>query len=169
MGADDQQERPEMIGWVVGFVDGEGTFSISLFRNESSKLGWQVFPEFVVTQSERNKDALGLLKEFFGCGSIYRNRRHDNHKEDLLRYCVRNRKQLWQKIIPFFKEHPLKTSKRQDFELFVEAMELISKGEHLTERGFRRIARIAAKMNRKVPSAFLESSETVRRTGPKRA
>ena len=32
-GADNQQERPGFEEWVVGFVDGEGCFSISVVRN----------------------------------------------------------------------------------------------------------------------------------------
>jgi beta-lactamase class D len=31
-GADNQQERLVKIGWVVGFVDGEGCFSIGFVR-----------------------------------------------------------------------------------------------------------------------------------------
>ena len=45
--ADNQQERLDA-EWIVGFVDGEGCFSVSFFRNKTTKFGWQVFPEFVV-------------------------------------------------------------------------------------------------------------------------
>jgi len=31
-GAENQQERLMAIGWVVGFVDGEGCFSCSIYR-----------------------------------------------------------------------------------------------------------------------------------------
>jgi len=31
-GAGNQQERPGIEQWVVGFVDGEGCFSVSVFR-----------------------------------------------------------------------------------------------------------------------------------------
>ena len=53
MSADNQQERLLKIGWIVGFTDGEGCFSLSIFRNKTSKLGWQVFPEFVITQGKK--------------------------------------------------------------------------------------------------------------------
>jgi hypothetical protein len=48
-GAGNQQERPGLEQWVVGFVDGEGCFSISVVRNPGCLLGWQVQPEFSVT------------------------------------------------------------------------------------------------------------------------
>jgi hypothetical protein len=45
-GAGNQQERPGIEQWVVGFVDGEGCFSISVVRNPGCLLGWQVQHEF---------------------------------------------------------------------------------------------------------------------------
>ena len=50
-GAVNQQERPDAEQWVVGFVDGEGCFSISVVRNPGCRLGWQVQHEFAVTQA----------------------------------------------------------------------------------------------------------------------
>jgi len=65
MGAGNQQERLETIGWVVGFIDGEGCFSVSLHKNPTTRLGWQVMPEFVATQGEKSILALEKLKTFF--------------------------------------------------------------------------------------------------------
>src|SRR5262245_66677384 len=76
-GADDQQERPWYAGWVVGFIDGEGTFGVSIYRNKTTRNGWQVRPEFVVTQGERSVSVLPELRAFFECGEVYVNPRHD--------------------------------------------------------------------------------------------
>jgi len=162
MSADNQQERLIDIGWVLGFTDGEGCFSIAIQKNPSTKTGWQVFPEFVVTQGEKSLASLERLKEFFACGNIFLNRRHDNHREHLHRYCVRNSKDLREKIIPFFKHNALRTSKQEDFEKFVEAIKLVGKGKHLTLEGIKEIANIVKTMNRKTPPRFLASSETIR-------
>src|SRR5205807_2126943 len=54
--ADNQQERLVRIGWILGFVDGEGCFSIGFVRQpartdrQGYKTGYQVSHEFVVTQ-----------------------------------------------------------------------------------------------------------------------
>jgi hypothetical protein len=64
-GADDQQERPGIEQWIVGFVDGEGCFSISVVRNPGCRLGWQVQHEFSVTQAASSRSALQLLVEEF--------------------------------------------------------------------------------------------------------
>ncbi len=161
--ADNQQERLGTANWICGFVDGEGCFSVSLIRNITTGSGWQVFPEFVVTQGEKSRSALKVIKHFFECGQIYINRRHDNHKESLLRYCVRSRQDLQEKIIPFFQKYPLRTAKREDFEKFVSILRCMDRGEHKISEGLHRIANIIQSMNRKSPSRFLESSETTRR------
>jgi len=164
----DQQERLRIEGWIVGFTDGEGCFSVSIFRNATTKAGWQVFPEFVITQGMKSLSALKLLESFFGCGRVFVNKRYDNHHEHIYRYCVRSVEDLHGKIIPFFRKHPLQTAKQNDFELFVQIIELLIKKEHLKESGMKKIAQMIQKMNRKVPSQFLESSETKRHAPRKR-
>jgi LAGLIDADG endonuclease len=162
MGADDQQERLKTVGWVVGFVDGEGCFSVAIQRCRVMRLGWQVFPEFVVTQGAKSLPALQALQQFFRCGRLHINRRHDNHKEPLYRFCVRAAGDLRSKVIPFFRENPLRTAKQQDFELFAAVLELMGLSKHLSLDGLREIAVIAKQINRQKSPLFLESSETIR-------
>ena len=170
--ADNQQERIETSGWVVGFVDGEGSFLVSIFKSSQAKLKWQVFPEFNVSQSLKGKDLLHQLEKFFGCGHIYaqnaRNIKQDKW-DPLYKYCVRNKVELQQKIIPFFEKYPPKgKSKLNDFQRFVQVVNLMAKGEHLTLNGMVKIARIAEKMIHRKPIEdssifkFLLSSETTR-------
>ena len=163
--ADNQQERQDYyFGWVVGFVDGEGYFSVGVFRNRILKNGWQVFPEFVVTQGEKSLFALEELQKFFGCGKIFINKRYDNHREPLYRYCVRSTKDVREKIIPFFKKYPLRTAKRNDFGRFVKIISMMEQKIHLSKAGMKKIAKIVEQMNRRKSSRYLESSETLRQT-----
>lgn len=159
---DNQQERLKMIGWIIGYTDGEGCFSVSLFRNKTTKFGWQVFPEFVVTQSEKSKKSLEILQKFFKRGKIFVNKRYDNHNENLYRYCVRSKKDLTEIIIPFFRKNRLKTAKKEDFEIFVKVLEMMNENKHSELKGIKKIAKMIEKMNRKKSSKFLESSETIR-------
>ena len=162
--ADNQQERQDYyLGWVIGFVDGEGCFSVGIFRNRILKNGWQVFPEFVVTQGAKSLAALEELQKFFGCGKIFVNTRYDNHREPLYRYCVRSTEDLRKKIIPFFQKYPLRTAKRNDFAHFVTIVRMMEKKIHLAPTGMAKIARMIEQMNRRKPSKYLESSETIRR------
>ena len=135
--ADNQQERLRISSWIVGFVDGEGCFSVSIFKNRTTRSGFQVMPEFVVTQGQKSLDCLQMIKDFFGCGAIYVNRRYDNHKENIYRYCVRSTKDLNEKIIPFFKANKLLTYKKNDFETFSKAVEMKILNLHLVKNGIQ--------------------------------
>lgn len=139
-GADNQQERLSA-DWVVGFVDGEGCFFVGINRQPSMKLGWQVLPEFRVVQHQKDVAILEQLQRFFGFGLVTTN--HGDRKE--LR--VRGADQL-NKIVVFFKAHPLKTVKRSSFECFAEVIAIMNRGEHLTEEGLQRIKALASRMNR---------------------
>lgn len=162
--ADNQQERSITIGWLLGFVDGEGAFTVSILKNHTLKTGWQVFPEFVVTQNEKSKHVLYHFKDFFECGHVYLNRRFDNHKYDLYRYCVRSFSDLTTRIVPFFEEYILRTNKVYDINIFCEVLLLVQQRKHLTSDGLHQIAILASKMNRQVTPLFLKSSHTTRRT-----
>ncbi len=118
-----QQERLNP-WWIVGFVDGEGCFSVSVFKNPTCKSGYQTLYEFVITQGEVSRDAMEAIKKYFCCGAIYINRRHDNHHYDLLRYCVRRQDDLRNKIIPFFRQYPLQSAKREQFNKFCERLKV---------------------------------------------
>ena len=118
--ADNQQER--LKGWIVGFTDGEGCFSVSIFRNRTSKFGWQVMPEFVITQGAKSLKVLQMTQKYFKCGKIFINKRYDNHHEHLYRYCVRKRNDLNQIIVPFFIQNPLFTEKKQNFKIFCQVL-----------------------------------------------
>ena len=160
--ADNQQERLKMIGWIVGITDGEGCFSVSINRNPTTKLGCQILPEFVVTQGEKSLSALNKMKKYFKCGRIFINRRHDNHKEDIYRYCVRSINDLRTTIIPFFEVNKLMTGKRRDFIYFSKVVDLMVNKKHLSRKGVERIGRIIQRMNSKKIPTFLKSSETKR-------
>jgi len=116
---------------------------------------WQVQPSFVVVQSASSSAVLEEMRRFFGCGKVYVNRRQDNHREDLHRYCVSRFADLRDVIVPFFQEHPLRTTKRDNFEKFVRVIELMGLGRHLTRLGLTEIAEIAETMNNRKPSEVL--------------
>ena len=99
-GAVNQQERPGFEQWIVGFVDGEGCFSISVVRNPGCRFGWQVQHEFSVTQAASSRAALELLVEEFRCGTMIDSTRHDNHREVTLRFPFAPRHHLWGRVVP---------------------------------------------------------------------
>ena len=128
--------------WITGFVDGEGCFHVQVNPHSEMRAGYQVLPEFTVTQHERDVQLLHALKAYFGCGVV-----RTNHG-DRMAYRVRGHAHLAERIIPFFEKHPLKSKKRVDFEKFRDVVRLMQANEHLTPAGIEKIRAIAAKMNR---------------------
>lgn len=153
--AENQQERLFTTAWLVGFVDGEGCFSCPIYRQRSMKLGWQVRPQFTVVQGESSRDVLEEMARFLGCGKVYINRRHDNHREHLASYSVYRLSELRSVIVPFFERNPLRTAKRDNFAKFAEIVDLMTIGRHLTVPGLIEIAEIVQTMNHRKPSEVL--------------
>lgn len=159
LGAGNQQERLIQLGWVIGFVDGEGCFSIGFVRQPSRatrrgyKTGYQVSHEFAVTQGAKSVSCLHDLVGYFGVGSVLSNERYDNHTEHLYRYGIRRRADLIETIIPFFEAYPLRSSKQRDFEKFARCVCMIDAGLHLIREGVAGLAEIVQTMNRRKPRA----------------
>ena len=158
MAADNQQERLDA-SWISGFTDGEGCFHISINKLPGMSLGWQVLPEFRIVQHEKDEEVLHKIKDFFGFGSIEINNRDENATRKGFR--VRGLENL-NKIVKFFEENPLKTSKKINFEIFKDVIQSMNNKEHLTKEGLDKIAKLISKMNRKPNLKYLESSETIR-------
>lgn len=127
--------------WIVGFVDGEGSFYIGINSHTEMTTGYQVLPDFRVVQHKRDVQILYALKRFFKCGVVRVN--HDDRYE----YRVRKIEDL-KRIVNFFEKHPLKTQKNIDFKKFAKIVKWIEMGEHLRITGLIKIIEVAEKMNR---------------------
>ena len=167
--ADNQQET-ELVGidpwWVVGFVDGEGCFSVSIHANRLARptSGWQVQPSFQVSQHTDHVSILEALASFFGCGSV----RLKGPRSDVAVYTVYSTIQLERRIIPFFEQHPLRV-KRDDFTAFARIVRTVRRREHHSPETFADIVNLAYSMNRRgkqrarsIAEILSGSSETIR-------
>ncbi len=149
LSADNQQGRSQnrLSPWyVAGFVDGEGSFHVAIYKDPRMKAGWKAIPEFHVSQRASSRAVLDLLVSHFDCGYVKCNHR-TNPQDVTLVYVVRDRDDLINKIIPFFRRYALCTEKAKDFGLFAEVVERMVKGEHRTAEGMKHIVDIAYAMN----------------------
>ena len=138
--------------WIVGFTDGEGCFHVSINRHPEMSVGYQVLPEFVIVQHERDLQVLYALKKFFGCGVVRKNNGD--------RWCFRIRKlSCIEKVCEFFSKHPLKTKKNLDFIKFKRIVQKIKEGKHLTPEGLLEIVGIALQMNTQNREVLLRIKE----------
>lgn len=151
--------------WIVGFVDGEGCFSVDVIENQTMTLGYQVQANFSVTQGVKSQNVLEAIQMHFGCGQIQLNSRFDNHREHLAIYRVRKLEDLRQVIIPFFRNYPLQTAKSKDFDMFADVVERMAMKDHLTPDGLHEIRLLKSRMRGSGNESRVEgveSSETIR-------
>jgi LAGLIDADG DNA endonuclease family protein len=140
-GADNQQERLD--GYIAGYVDGEGSFSVSVQRNRTCRVGFQLVPEFHVSQNGDRAQVLDLIRARLGCGYIKPNGKRDR----AVVLVVRERRALLESVIPFFERVPLLSSKREDFEKFARVVWQMALGRHRTLAGFGELLELALSMN----------------------
>jgi LAGLIDADG endonuclease len=124
--------------YIVGFVDGEGCFSISLNKNGDR------LPEvrliFEIELREDDEPILREIQKTLDCGNIYRLEyaRYARWRPHV-KLKVSNFTDISTKIIPFFQRYPLQAKKRLQFEQFCQVAELIKTKQHLTPEGIERI------------------------------
>ena len=170
-GADNQQETARSTleldpNWVVGFVDGEGCFSVSVHRNLNARRtgGWQLHPVFHVYQHQDHRGVLEELVMFFGTGRL----RPKGPQSSVLTYAVDSLVEIEAAVLPFFECHPLRV-KEADFQRFAAIVRGMRRKEHLEPAGFERLVRVAYSMNahgkqrsRTIDEILTGSSETAR-------
>lgn len=130
--------------WVTGFSDAESSFIISIFKSNSHKSGWQVYPVFSIGLHIKDILLLNSIKDFFGVGTVIK---RDLNLRPTAVYSVKSIKDINNVIIPHFLNYPLLTQKRSDFELFKLVLDLMASGDHLTPEGFNKILSIKSSIN----------------------
>lgn len=129
--------------WLVGFVDGEGSFMLSMYDTPDSKSGLHLTSSFAITLHEKDAALLYAIQSFFGVGSV-----RPFKKNKSVTYSVTSLQDLVNVIIPFFVKYPLLTQKQADFLLFKSIVELMSNKEHLNPQGLIKIVSLKAVLNR---------------------
>ena len=111
--------------YVLGLVDGEGSFNV---RINDEKRRSKVELKFSLKLRHQDKNVLEKLQNFFECGKIYIQRDKRVNHSLCYRFEVQKKKDVIEKIIPFFEKNTLQTqSRKRDFELFKKIAELSQK------------------------------------------
>ena len=133
-------DRKNLGYFIAGFVEGEGSFNVSLRKKSDYKVNWQIVLSFNVSQ--KDPSVLYILKKELGCG-IIKTRRDGLHSLD-----VTNSKKIVERVIPYFSKYPLLSkSKISNFKIFCEISKLVKSGEHRNVKGLRKILRLREKLN----------------------
>lgn len=131
---------PEKGCYIAGFVDGEGSFNVSLVKRDDYRLKWRIVPIFNVSQ--RDKTMLFLMKKYLRCGRI------QQRKDGLNMYIVENLSAIKERIIPFFKRFSFLSSKsKTNFSIFCQIVGLLDKDVRMEKERFIEICRLRDKLN----------------------
>ena len=108
--------------YVLGLVDGEGSFNVRVNRQRRRA---RVEIKFSLKLRHQDKEVLDELQSFFGCGKVYIQRDARVNHSLCYRFEVQNKKEIIEKVIPFFEQNcPKLPSRKRDFELFRQIAEL---------------------------------------------
>jgi len=107
-----KDDRYSFYQWLVGVVDGDGTFHFQKTRDNY----WIFY--FKVGQSNYNLRLLYHIKKILGYGSVSVPQSKDNIAE----FRIRDRKVIIKVILPIFDKYPLLTSKQFNYEIFRKAI-----------------------------------------------
>lgn len=127
------KKKPITPEYIVGFIDGEGCFTLHIVKREKSPFGFYFTPSFSVSQNTTSRGVLQEILAFFGCGFIRQDKKTSKFE-------VR-------KILPFFEKHPLRTLKHKDFQILCEICKLLQQKRHLHKSGVLQLIELAYSMN----------------------
>ena len=127
--------------WLIGFVEGEGSFMVIIQESKSKKTTDNIGLRFVITQHSKDSVLLDNISNYLGCGKCYSSRNEVN-------LTVSTFSEI-NKIISLFNKYPLLGTKKEDYLDFCKVAELIKSKDHLTKQGIENIKRIKSNMNSK--------------------
>lgn len=127
-------------GWVLGFLEGDGSFYIDISEKGKS---FKVQPRLKVGLHVHEKYILESLKKFFqGAGQI-------NETGVTPHWYIRGIHNCYAYVLPFFDANPpLTIKKSKEYELFREVVLLCKEKTHLTPKGEERLRAIKKELNR---------------------
>ena len=128
--------------WLIGFVEGEGSFMVIIQESKSKKTTDNIGLRFVITQHSKDSVLFDNISNYLGCGKCYFSRNEVN-------LIVSTFSDINNKIISLFNKYPLLGTKKEDYLDFCKVAELIKSKDHLTKQGIENIKRIKSNMNSK--------------------
>src|SRR5215510_11454698 len=105
MTATNQQESlsiTEQQKWfLAGFIEGEGSVTVSIKEHPTTQFGYYVDPEFFLYQHRAYPQMLELARGLFGSGRIYPKQGNPT----VLVFGITSRKSLAEKVVPFLRHY----------------------------------------------------------------
>lgn len=132
--------------YIAGFIDAEGSFSVSLGKNKTMRRRIEIRPEFEIELRADDQKILERLLITIGCGRIY-DCSYDRYGwYPHVKYKITSIKDMEKFLFPFLDKTPLQAKKAKTYKLFREIIMMMLRKEHLTDKGFNRVKRLRDKI-----------------------
>lgn len=135
--------------YIVGLTDGEGSFTVYL-RPPSKRDGsvhYRILCRYYIKMREDELPLLNKVQAFWGCGKIYFQREYRINQRNCYRFEIFDWETLRNRVIPFFRLHPLESKRIRDFELFCQVLDLAMCKAHWTLKGITKIQQLKSQMH----------------------
>jgi len=138
-------------GFFTGIIAGEGSFSIKISKQKSSKLGIRITPVFSITMSQDNTQMIQNLKESIGHGGLYEYRKSKEGHSRMLKFSIESIEGC-KDIISFIEQHSdtelfRGTERFESYIVWKECVNMIDNKEHTTKGGAKKIAELRRDIN----------------------
>nr|ATI20443.1 GIY-YIG endonuclease [Juglanconis juglandina] len=157
-------EREISPEWLVGFIDGEGSFNIitedKITSSSTTPVTRKVWLYFQITQHERDILLLERIVTYLGCGMV---KKRNTLTFNTCDYKLSNFHMIDSKIIPFFKKYFLQSAKNYDFKCFMEGADIIrsKQGRQWIPEQFDKIKNIQSNMNKYTKENLVENRRKI--------
>jgi hypothetical protein len=126
----------------VGFIDGEGSFSISIGKHKTLKRGFEVRPEFEIELRKDDQEILDRILITIGAGRIYDLSYERYGWYPHAKYKITSIWDMKEYLFPFLDAYPPQAKKGKSYRLFREIVLMLCKKEHLSDEGFNKIVKL---------------------------
>ena len=139
-----------------GFVEGEGSMSVSVTIHKDFKYGVNIQPIFNVTQHKNGLNILNSYKELFNAGSIVQK----SGSPDIYVYTLKGYKQIIKLVLPFLDTYLCPFScKLEEFSIFKEVVLQSSEGKQKNKETLIELVKLSYQLTGKGKTRKREFSE----------
>ena len=132
--------------YVVGFIDGEGSFSVSIGKHKTLRRGSEVRAEFEIELRADDREILERILVTLGCGKIYDCSYERYGWDPHVKYKITSSRDMERYLFPFLDRYPPQAKKAEVYKRFREIVLMFRRKEHLTDEGFARIEELRSEI-----------------------
>lgn len=129
-------------GYISGLTQTDGSFFCSIIISKSHRFGLQFRPKFTITADLDSKFVLDKVLLYFGCGNVTTNLKNHTAEFEVVKI-----EDLYNIIIPHFKNYPVFCAKLFAFNILIEIVTALYNKEKRTIEERRELLKLALSMN----------------------